>query len=158
MRTLLGMCLLVLCSACQGPLSAKARTQQLVQQELQAIDWNAVDQYPLFENCDETLPKEELRHCFENTLLDHFSKTLGQFEYKLSTQVVDTLYLDFLIDNKGQIQMLDLEKNWAIMEELPEFEGIIARSLKDLPPLEPALKRGIPVTAKFRIPIIINNK
>lgn len=130
----------------------------LVEEELQSIDWNDVDQYPLFDDCDETVSKTAQRECFENTLLLHFSMTLQDFEFALDEEVDDTIYVDFLVDREGGMSVLDIQENNMIKEQIPEFDAIITQSLKSLPRVEPALKRGIPVNAKFRIPIVLNTK
>ncbi|PCJ98048.1 MAG: hypothetical protein COA50_03735 [Flavobacteriaceae bacterium] len=148
-------CFLLLVS-CDWFASKETRTQKLVDQDMSTIDWNDVDQYPLFDTCDETVSKPEQRQCFQDTLLAHFSATLSEFEFVLESNIIDTLYLDFLIDNNGKISVVDMEQNEEIVRQIPEFDGVIIQSLKTLPHLEPAIKRGIPVTAKFRIPIIIN--
>jgi hypothetical protein len=115
-----------------------------------------VDQYPLFKDCDETVVKQEQRACFEQTLLHHFSQTLEGFEFLMADDVEDTLYMDFLVDLEGTITVLDIEQNREVADQIPEFNGVITQSLKSLPPVAPALKRGIPVNAKFRIPLILN--
>ncbi len=123
---------------------------------MQNINWNDVDQYPLFENCDETASKSEQKQCFENTLLSHFESTLQEFEFKLDAEVNDTVNVDFLIDKNGSISVLEIKKNQAVEAQIPEFNGIIAQCLNNLPPVAPAIKRGIPVNARFRIPIVLN--
>jgi len=123
---------------------------------MHAIDWNDVDQYPLFADCDETATKAAQKDCFEETLLLHFSMTLQDFEFVLDSTLTDTLYLDFLVDHEGAISVLDMERNRDVISQIPEFEGVITQSLKSLPHIEPALKRGIPVNAKFRIPLVLN--
>ena len=62
-----------------------------------------------------------------------------------------------MVDNKGQVSVLEVERNEDIENQIPEFRTIMAQSLKGLPPLSPALKRGVPVSSKFRIPIIVNS-
>ncbi|MGB5431023.1 energy transducer TonB [Eudoraea sp.] len=134
------------------------KTQQLADKELQAINWNDVDQYPLFDVCDEAVSKSAQRECFENTLLLHFSKTLEEFEFILDNDVEERVYVDFIVNKDGKVAVLNIEKNRIIQEQIPEFDGIISRSLKSLPPVEPALKRGIPVNTKCRIPIVLNSE
>lgn len=150
---LCGLCLL---TSCKRLTFQKDKTQELIEQEMQNIDWNDVDQYPLFENCDETTSKAEQKQCFESTLLSHFTTTIKQFEFKLDTAIHDTVNVDFLIDKNGSISVLEIRKNWAIEAQIPEFNGIIAQCLNNLPPVAPAIKRGIPVNARFRIPIVLN--
>lgn len=152
---LCGLCLL---TSCKRSAFHKDKTQELIEQEMQNIDWNDVDQYPLFENCDETAPKAEQRQCFESTLLSHFASTIREFEFKLDTEVNDTVNVDFLIDRTGSISVLEIRKNSAVEAQIPEFNGIIAQCLNNLPKVAPAIKRGIPVSARFRIPIVLNTK
>ncbi len=150
------LCFLCLLVSCDWLASREAKTQKLVEKELQSIDWNDVDQYPLFDDCDETDSKIAQRECFEKTLLLHFSMTLQGFEFVLDQDMEDSIYVDFLVDKEGAMTVLDIEENSAIREQIPEFDGIITQSLNSLPRVEPALKRGIPVTAKFRIPLVLN--
>jgi len=157
MRKLLILFCLSLLSSCDLFTSTEVKTQKLVEKELQAINWNDVDQYPLFDDCDETASKSSQKECFENTLLLHFSMTLQEFEFILDKDVEEAVYVDFLVDKVGKISVLNIDKNSIIQEQIPEFDGIISRSLKSLPPVGPALKRGIPVNAKFRIPIVLNS-
>lgn len=150
------LCLLCLLASCDWFTSREAKTQMLVEKELHGIDWNDVDQYPLFDDCDETATKAAQKECFENTLLLHFSMTLQDFEFALSEDLEDNIYVDFLVDKEGVMTVLDIEEHRAIKEQIPEFNGIITQSFKSLPRVEPALKRGIPVNAKFRIPLVLN--
>ena len=158
MRKLGIICLLCLAVSCDWFASREAKTQKLVEQELQAIDWNDIDQYPLFEDCDETLSKSEQRSCFENTLLLHFSMTLQDFEFVLDDAIGESIYVDFLVDKEGSMTVLDIEEHQVLKEQIPEFNGIITQSFKSVPRVAPALKRGMPVNAKFRIPLVFNTK
>ncbi len=135
--------------------SQDKKARELVNQEMRNIDWNEVDIYPLFESCDETLPKQDQKACFENELVSHFAATLKEFEYILDADISPTVYVDFVVDGTGKITVLDIEKDNKIDLQMPEFDGIIIQSLKGLPEISPALKRGIPVRTKFRIPIVL---
>lgn len=150
---LCGLCLMV---SCDWFSSREANTRKLVDKELSGIDWNDVDQYPLFTECDEVVAKTAQRECFENTLLKHLAMTLQDFEFVLNQDFEDTIYVDFLVDREGQLSVLEIQENEAVREQIPEFNGVISQSLNSLPKLEPALKRGIPVNAKFRIPLVLN--
>lgn len=156
MRKLGILCLLCLVASCHWFSSKEAKTQKLVDEELGQIDWNDVDQYPLFDNCDEYASKPEQRECFQNTLLSHFSKALQDFEFTLDKDLEDTIYVDFLVDKEGAITVLEIEENPVLQEQIPEFNDIIDKSLKNLPKVGPAIKRSMPVDAKFRIPIVLN--
>lgn len=156
MRKFFTILLLCSCLSCDLFESKEAKTQKLVNQEMQAIDWNNVDNYPLFENCDESTSKAKQKECFETELLNHFSATLQEFEFVIDPGVDTTVYVDFLIDQEGSIAVVDIQKDRKIERTMPEFDRIISQSLGSLPSLAPALKRGIPVQAKFRVPIVLS--
>ena len=156
MRFLLTLIGVFLLSSCGWLAPKEEKTRRLVQEELSSINWNDVDQYPLFESCAESISKEEQRICFEDELLKHFSSTLNDFEFILNEDVGDTIYVDFLVERDGSITVVDIEDQQIVQEQIPEFDAIITQSLKSLPAIEPALKRGIPVSAKFRIPLELN--
>lgn len=157
MRKLMAIVVLCCCFSCDLFESKEKKTQKLINQEIGTIDWNDVDNYPLFENCDESTSKTVQRECFESELLTHFSATLQEFEFVIDPEVDHTVFVDFLIDREGKIIVVNIEKDKRIDGLMPEFNGVISQSLRNLPPLAPALKRGIPVSAKFRIPIVLNS-
>ncbi|QWX83994.1 hypothetical protein H0I23_16330 [Cellulophaga sp. HaHaR_3_176] len=144
--------------SCDLFTSKEEKTQRLIESEIQSIDFNDLDQFPLFENCSEANSKENNKACFQETLLNHFSASLEGFEFILKKEILDTLYVDFLMDKKGEISVLDIENNAIVSEQIPEFDAIITNCLLTLPQASPALKRGIPVKAKFRVPIVLNTK
>ncbi len=158
MRIVLILCGFFLVVSCDFFTSKEVKTQQLITYEMQQINFNEVDQFPLFENCDETDSKENNKDCFEETLLRNLYTSLDGFEFVLKEEIVDTLYVDFLIDKIGDVSVLEISHNAIIEEQIPEFDAVITRCLLSLPQASPALKRGIPVKAKFRIPIVLNSK
>ncbi len=151
---------LVLCgfTSCSLFESKEKKTQKLVEKELQEIDWTDVDDYPLFNDCDELLSKEIQKQCFEEKLLLHLSADLQEFQLTSETEIKDVVFLDFRIENDGEITIVDIENKEIFGSQMEKFEDKVAKSLKSLPRIEPALKRGIPVSAKFRIPIFLNSK
>lgn len=144
-------------TSCDWFASKEDKTQELVNEEMRNINFNEVDKYPLFDNCDEMLDKGGQLECFQNTLLEHYTETLEDFEFQFVSDINTTIYVDFLVDYKGEISVLEVQRNQDIENQIPEFRTIMAQSLKGLPPLSPALKRGVPVSSKFRIPIIVNS-
>ncbi|WP_339655205.1 hypothetical protein [uncultured Maribacter sp.] len=143
-------------SSCSFFESKQKRTQELINEELRHIDWNSVDSYPYFYTCDETATKAQQKICFEETLISHFQETLNDFEFTLADKESETVDVIFVIDTLGRINVADIKKNALVLNQMPEFDGVITQSLKNLPKLAPALKRGIPVNTKYRIPVQLN--
>jgi hypothetical protein len=158
MQRLTLLIFLCLLTSCDLFVSKDKKTQELVNKELLEIDWNDVDAYPIFEDCDETQTKTEQRECFENGLLKYFSEALTEFEFVLQPDIDPKVIVDFLVDKEGRITIIEIKKDSTISKQMPEFDGIISQSLKRIPPLAPAIKNRIPVKAKFRIPIILKSE
>ncbi len=156
MKRFFYLLLCILLSSCSLFESKEKRTQELINEELRQIDWNSVDSYPFFYTCDETATKTEQKICFEETLTTHFQETLNDFEFTLSDKESETVAVIFIIDTLGRIDVTAIEKDASVLKQMPEFDGVITQSLKNLPKLAPALKRGIPVNTKYRIPVQLN--
>ena len=80
---------------------------------------------------------------------------LQDYEIRSSIPFTDTIFLDFKVDNKGILTVLSISNHDAILAENPNFNQIVDTCLRALPKLHPALKRGIPVAAQFRVPLVI---
>jgi len=157
MRKVAVLACFCLFTSCDWFTSNEVKTQELVNEEMRNINFNEVDRYPLFEDCDEMMDKSGQLDCFQNTLLTQYSEALKDFEFQFVSDINTSIYVDFLVDYEGEISVLEVQRNEDIENQIPEFRSIITRSLKGLPPLSPALKRGVPVSSKFRIPIIVNS-
>jgi hypothetical protein len=145
-------------SSCNFFDSKEKRTQELIDADLNQIDWNTVDSYPLFLECDENATKEVQRRCFEQQLTTHFGETLNEFEFTVDSDQNAIVEVIFVIDTEGRISVLDIHKDASILKQMPEFDGLITQSLKNMPAIAPALKRGVPVSTKYKIPIVLNTK
>lgn len=142
--------------SCELFESKEDKTQKLVNEELLAIDWNDVDQYPLFEDCDETASKDAQQECFQNVITEYFSEALSELKFEVRNDMNDTVYIDFLIDEHGFISVLNVEEKTAVLNEISDFNSKISEQLNDLTTVAPALKRGNPVSLRFRLPLVLN--
>ncbi len=148
--------LLVLCCSCNLFTSKEQLKKQLVQEEIKSINWNEVDQYPLFEACDETASKEAQKVCFQTTLSDHLFNALATHNFNVTQSVNDTILVLMIIRNDGSIQLESITKTSLVSEQLPEIDSVITRALQRLPKIYPALKRGIQVSTKVKLPIVVS--
>ncbi len=148
--------ILVLCASCNFFKSQEKQTRDNVNAELLAIDWNDVDQYPLFENCDELSPKQIQRECFQENLLNYFSEAFNDLEFEVEEDINDTLHIDFLIDEHGFMTVLEIQEKNTVNKVLPELKGLLSKRLNKLTTVAPALKRAKPVSIKFRLPLVLN--
>lgn len=147
----------VLFTSCQLFTSTEDKTKELVQQEMQNIDWNSVDTYPLFEECDETQDQQAQQLCFKETLHQYLSEPLSQTSFSTAATVIDTLYVYVMINADGSLMITSLEAD-TVLEKLPEIEQLITKAVAQVPRVQPALKRGVPVRTQFKLPIAIHTK
>ncbi len=152
--SLLFFCVLV--TSCKYFQSKNTQTENSVSEALMAIDWNDVDTYPLFDVCDENTPKAEQKNCFQENMIGYFSEAFSDAEFEVEADLNDTLYVDFLIDEHGFISVLEIAENERINQLIPDFNDEVSARLNDLTTVAPALKRGIPVSMKFRLPLVLN--
>lgn len=146
----------MLLGSCSLMESKEKQAQQRVATEIQQIDWNSVDAYPLFRACDENATKAVQRACFGEQLTQHLQKALASYEFVLEPDMDPTVMVTFVVNTEGKVIVKDIEKDPALIEKTPELEDIISHGLNTLPHLAPALKRGIPVSTKYRVPIVLN--
>lgn len=128
----------------------------MVAREMERIDWNTVDHYPLFEECDELMTRPTQKKCFENTITTHLRERMKTYGFEMKDSIQAIVFLDLLVDREGTIKVADIERNTQVLEQIPEFNRLIQREINNLPQVEPALKQGTPVNVKFRIPIVLN--
>lgn len=145
-------------TACNLFSSREKRTDKMVAREMERIDWNSLDHYPLFPECDELMTKPTQKQCFENTINTYLKERISTYDIQLKDTVPAEIFIDLLVDREGNIKIADIERNTALLEQIPEFNRLVQREINALPRVEPALKQGVPVNAKFRVPIILHPK
>jgi len=138
--------------------SQEEKTQKLVNEKLQRIDWSDVDAYPLFSDCDENVSPTLQKNCFEEKLLGHLAAGLREFHLTSKAEIDDLVYVDVVVEKDGNLTIDTIINKEIFGNQMKKFEDQVSKSLKSLPHIEPALKEGIPVNAKFRIPILLNSK
>ena len=92
--------------SCNLFASKEKKMRKLVEQEMRDINWNDIDSYPLFENCDETQTKKGQRECFEQEVLfssdaDNF-RLIVERRLKIDDEVVNEKQWDEIIPRDFQ--------------------------------------------------------
>jgi len=122
------------------------------------INYNAVDVYPLFLDCNNCDTSEKQNLCFEMELARRLQKAFEKNELGTIKMDSDTLIVDILVDAKGQISIEDIHKPKGLSNPIPELDSLLYRSVASLPKLiQPALKRGIPVNSMYQLPIVVSS-
>ena len=158
MKYLKILLILLLTGSCQYFETEKISTETFYEEEIKAIDWNDVDKYPAFSNCEKLNEKVDQKSCFENTLSQHLRKTFTNNNAIAVHDLNDTVQLTFSISNKGKIEVTSIKMDSVTQVEFPSLEAWFIQGIDTLTLVSPAYKRAMPVATQFTLPIIIRTQ
>ncbi len=150
--------LVVLFSSCQWFETEKISSDTFYEEELKTIDWEEVDQYPTFKACDHITEKQAQKNCFVTTLTDPIYQTISSKSLVSHENINDTVWVHFSITKEGAFSQVETEIDSLLRTQIPLLDEWIRRSIDSLPQLAPAYKRGIPVAARFGLPIVVKTE
>ena len=153
-RILLSVLLLTVFS-CDYFDKQKVYSEDLLQDELKAFNWNEVDEYPTFSSCDQSMDKARKKQCFETTLRQVLNAHLAKQSIVVNETIDDTVNLKIVIDREGELSISAISFKDKTKQEIPQLDSILGHSFDSLPKILPAIKRSQQVTTQFDFPIII---
>jgi hypothetical protein len=142
-------------SSCQFFETEKISSETIIENEIKSINWNDVDSYPIFKECEGVSGKLETKSCFETILASHLYNSLQVENVVVLTEINDTIVIDFMVNEKGELSISNMKIDSVLSNQLPLLENKIIQGLDSLQPIAPAYKRGIPVKTTFKLPIVI---
>lgn len=156
MKKILILLLAALFGSCQYFEKQVPNEQELLQQELKKVDWNKVDEYPSVTTCDSLIDPELRKQCF----FEYLSATIQQ---KLSTDTpftklypeIDTIEVKVTISPDSTMEFEPQFPQDSVAYDKIKIDSILHARLVDLPKVNPASKRGIPVKTQFILPVIL---
>lgn len=155
MKLFLPIFLLLTAVGCKRFETQRISSQDILREESQELNWKEVDQYPAFEECRQFLREETAKACFGQKVKEYVYARLEDKQPVVTQAIHDTLLLHLIISHDGQPRIDSLVVESSVLEQLPEIRTWIQQSIDSLPKIHPATKRGIPVTTKFLIPLVI---
>ncbi|OZV69367.1 hypothetical protein [Winogradskyella aurantia] len=155
MRRIAFLFVLLFLFACDDLEKKKLNSEELLKQELQTFNWNDVDTYPTFDSCDSITVKAESKACFQNTLIGHVTQYLQSRNIVVSKDVDDVLSIQIVIDRNGDLEVQSIDAKPETLEQIPEIDSLLRESLRNIPKIYPALKRGQQVSTAFELPVIV---
>jgi hypothetical protein len=121
------------------------------------VDFNSVDAFPLFPDCKSIPSREKQQICFQVQMSQHIYAALKAYSLHVKDSVNDTVLVKLKVNSKGKTSLSAIQISKKTTQLLPEFDSIIEVSIQKLPALKPAIKRDMPVTTEFILPIILKN-
>ncbi len=155
MRKPLLLLLLLILTNCKDFETKKITSEEVLYQESRSLNWKEVDEYPAFENCKSIKEIEKARNCFETTVANFIYAYLIKKQPIVTQSIDDTLFLYLEISKSGKPIVDSVSVDTLITNQLPELELWIKQSVDSLPKIYPAIKRGVPVSSVFKMPILI---
>jgi hypothetical protein len=119
------------------------------------VDFGSVDTYPSFKVCDSLIDKEQKYDCFRNTIHIKIGEELKKHNLTAKDSINETVLTNLIINSNGNFILDDLTISNRLKTQLPKLDSLIKVSVSSLPKIYPAIKRGIPVTTKYQLPIKI---
>jgi|TARA_B110000967_G_scaffold148716_1_gene152390 hypothetical protein len=119
------------------------------------IDFTSVDFSPSFKVCDSLIEKVEKENCFRNTIHQEIGSELQKYTLRSKSAINETIYVDLDVNASGEIILKEVQSSKMIKNQLPVLDSLIRIAIEKLPNIHPAIKRGIPVTSKYHLPIRI---
>lgn len=139
-------------------IDKKITVDEFINEELKSLNWNDVDQYPVFENCLKINNVKNKNNCFVETITSSFRENLKTNNLVLNRTLIDTVRIVLKVDKIGKISI----DNMTISDQNSKYKEVITKSFEStvssLPKLYPAIKRGQEVDVIFNIPIIISTE
>lgn len=121
------------------------------------VDFSSVDAFPLFPDCKAIPSRKKQQICFQLEMSQHIYASLKQYSLNTIDTINDTIFVKLKVNTLGKTSLSSIQISKETQELFPEFDSILKVSLKNLPNLQPAIKRSIPVTTEFMLPIILKN-
>jgi len=152
---ILCLCALVGCKDFQ---TKKLSSEKLVQDELKTIDWKSLDTYPSYDSCDDYSTKVLRKKCFEKETSKHIYRSLSEHKVTLKDSVHEKIELTIAISAKGKPSLDKAVIPKALKNEIPDIREWLEGAVTGLPKIYPAEKRGVPVSSKFKLPLVIESQ
>lgn len=133
----------------------KTTSEAILNEELKTFNWSEVDDYPSFVSCNNSVSKAEKKSCFQKTLTAIITSKIQRDTIFVTQNIDDTIYIKFLISEKGVLSLLEAKVDSITRKEIPNINQLLINSLDSLPEIYPAIKRGQQVKTAFTLPVII---
>ena len=147
--------LLIIATSCNYFDKRKVNADDLLTEDLKTVNWNDVDEYPVFESCSKASSKQERKVCFESTLTTLISNKLSQQEIIVTEELNDTIVIEFSISEVGFLEISSMKISDEVVKQIPTITDLLQKSVDSLPKIHPAIKRGQQVKTQFELPIIL---
>jgi len=158
MKYILSLFFLFFFFSCELNINKKISVDEILDGEWKTFNWSDVDEYPSFSTCDSLSSLSLKKECFIFTLSNQISVDLISNTKTVNRIIQDTVILKFTISKDGEIDFDELIVDESIIDLRSLIDLSFKSSIKKLPKIFPAIKRGQQVNVKFSLPIYVSTE
>jgi len=147
--------LLVLFQSCHYFENQVPSEKELLERQLNEINWNEVDEYPSVGDCDSLSDKEARKQCFFEYLNAKIQEKIGLDTLSNLFPKLDTIQVKVTVNSNKTLTFEPQFTQDSVAYDKEKIDSILKARLVNLPEINPAIKRGIPVKTQFSLPVII---
>ena len=152
LRFLSFLLMMILFTSCDKISFSKNKNIQVLDT---IVDYSSVDTFPSFAICDSIIDKTKKSDCFRTTIHQKIGAELQQHTFVIKDSIDEVILVDLIINSNGIFTLDAIQSSDNIKKALPHLDSLLRLSVRNLPQIHAANKRGIPVTIKYSLPIRI---
>lgn len=158
MKKALALLLLFLISSCQYLGGEVPSKKELLDKELNAINWNEVDEFPSFSECDKIKDERMQNQCFFEFLTQTIQEKLSSDTLASLYPELDTIEVKVTVFPNSSMKFEPQFPKDSTTYDTIKIDSILKSRLVNFPKVNPATKRGLPVKTQFILPVIIKSE
>jgi hypothetical protein len=158
LKKLLPILLLTLLQSCQYFEKQVPDEKELLDKELKEINWNEVDEYPSFADCEKLSDAAQRKQCFFDFLTTEIQEKLAVDTLSILFPKLDTIEVKVTILPNATMEFEPQFPKDSVAYDTIKIDSILHARLIDFPKVNPAIKRGIPIKTQFVLPVIIKQE
>lgn len=155
MKKIKVLLLLFVLQSCQYFDKQIPSEKELLKQQLKEINWDEVDEYPSVLECEKLSDEKQRKQCFFEFLTSTIQQKLNTDTLSILYPELDTIEVKITVNSDATMLFEPLFPKDSVTYDKIKIDSIIRARLIDLPKINPALKRGIPVKTQFILPVIL---
>lgn len=154
-KRLLAFFVFVMFQSCQFFDKKVPDEKELLEQELKKIDWQHVDEWPTFIQCDSLPDKQAQKICFYDLLSSQLQEKLQDDSIAKLLPTIDSIQVKVTIFSDAKVSFEPIINDTVVVNK-HQLDSIFQLRLASFPAIQPALKRGIPVKTELQLPVLLH--
>ena len=158
MKKACALFLVLFCFSCQYLEKQVPSEQDLLNKEMNEINWNEVDEYPSVNDCEKLSDAIQRKQCFFDFITATIQQKLAVDTLSTLFPKLDTIEVKVTVLPNSEMEFEPQFPKDSVAYDTIKIDSILRVRLVDFPKVNPAIKRGIPVKTKFVLPVIIKSE